>query len=193
LTPSRDPLAHHRTVVRIALDALPRLGHRLPDRVPQLVELFFGDGPGPNWRSTVQAQMQLTGQDREQAEAALLAALNQLGALVFKTTWFDEDPVKQTAAIEETLRYVSGRDRQVRSRAAQEAWLEHWELQQHPPPDLIPKRPRMPGSHPTDQPGEMTIGPASPEIMAYVRQLNRTEAQCLEAWTRWASPSTDDR
>jgi hypothetical protein len=169
LAANPDPLVHHRTVVRTALDALHQLGHRLPDRATDLANLFAESGPGPNWRSAVQAQMQLAGQDQEQAEAALLAVLNQLGALAVKTTWID-DPAKETAAIEETLRHVSGRDRQVRSRAAQAAWLEHWKLQQHPPPGLIPKRPEMPpGSQRTDQLGVISIRPASPEIMTYVR------------------------
>jgi hypothetical protein len=193
LTPNCDPLAHHRTVVRTALDALHSLGHRLPGRAADLATLISDSGPGPTWRSAVEAQMQLTGQEQEEAQAVIVATVQQVGALCFQTTWF-EDPAMQAAAIEEILRYISGRGRQVRSRAAQEAWRRHWELQKHPPPGLVPKRPSRPLElRRGDQLGEVTIGPASPEIMTYVRQLNRTQAQWLEEWARWAGPSKDDR
>jgi len=124
--PAPEPVgleAHRRLVefsVQHALrvEAATRAGH-LP-REPR----GNRSDRGELWESAVRQQMRLAGEDRDAANEAVTALVNQMVRLAENASWFPgtEDG---RAAVEESIRYTVF-DSEVPSLSAQRAWREDW-------------------------------------------------------------------
>ncbi len=122
--PAPAGLEAHRRLVEFSVqhalrvEAAARAGH-LP-REPR----GNRSDRGELWESAVRQQMRLAGEDREAANEAVTALVNQMVRLAENASWFPgtEDG---RAAVEESIRYTVF-DSEVPSLSAQRAWREDW-------------------------------------------------------------------
>ncbi|MFC1419802.1 hypothetical protein [Streptacidiphilus cavernicola] len=124
--PAPEPVgldAHRRLVEfsvqnAIRVEAALRAGH-----LPRDPRGSRGDRGGL-WESAVRQQMRLAGEDREAANEAVTALVNQMVRLAENAAWFP-GTADGRAAVEESIRYTVF-DSEVPSVAAQRAWREDW-------------------------------------------------------------------
>ncbi|MFC1413719.1 hypothetical protein ACEZCY_31665 [Streptacidiphilus sp. N1-12] len=122
--PAPAGLDAHRRLIEFSVqhalrvEAAVRAGH-LP-REPRGNRTDRGD----LWESAVRQQMRLAGEDRDAANEAVTALVNQMVRLAENAAWFPgtEDG---RAAVEESIRYTVF-DSEVPSVAAQRAWRADW-------------------------------------------------------------------
>jgi hypothetical protein len=114
---------------------------------------------GDLWESAVRQQMRLAGEDRDAANQAVTALVNQMVRLAENASWFPgtEDG---RAAVEESIRYTVF-DSEVPSLAAQRAWREDWGREMSTPRDT-----------PQDR-------------MQALREREQMAASWLEQWQSW--------
>lgn len=130
---AEEPLGlndHRRLVDFCVADALrveaAVRAHRLP---------LGGAAQGEQWRTlwdrAVRQQMRLAGEDRHEANESVTALVNQMVSLAQFADWF-ADPEAGEAAVEESIRFTALAS-EVRSAAAQRAWLRQWHRLDEPP------------------------------------------------------------
>jgi hypothetical protein len=126
--------AHRRLVefsVQHALrvEAAVRAGH-----LPREPRGNRGDR-GDLWESAVQQQMRLAGEDRDAANEAVTALVNQMVRLAENAAWFPGTDDGR-AAVEESIRYTIF-DSEVPSVSAQRAWRADWMQELHAREDAV--------------------------------------------------------
>jgi hypothetical protein len=82
---------------------------------------------GELWETAVRQQMRLAGEDRDAANAAVTALVNQMIRLAEQADWFPGTEDAE-AAVEESIRYTVF-DSEVPSLDAQRAWRAAWSAQ----------------------------------------------------------------
>jgi hypothetical protein len=120
--PPASGLEGHQALARVMIamtQARMAAGDALPD--PSL-----GSDYARRWEVATRAQMDLAGQQRDQAEDEIHSMVNHLCQLAESARWFS-NPDLAGRAIGETLDHVAyGRDGQ--SAPAQQAWARYWGL-----------------------------------------------------------------
>jgi hypothetical protein len=92
----------------------------------------LGGDYAQRWEVATRAQMNLAGQRRDEAEAAIHSMVNHLCQLAQSASWFSEAGLAGDA-VGETLEHVAyGRD--VASAEAQHAWARYWDMHGQQPP-----------------------------------------------------------
>ncbi|KAB2348326.1 hypothetical protein [Actinomadura rudentiformis] len=163
----------HRTLVRACLEQTAEFASRSRDRGrDRRGRRFRGVLPeryGDMWDAAVRAQMRLSDQSREEANAAVTALVNQLTQLQEKAVWFADERLRE-AAVTETLLYWSGLTERVRSRPAQRSWHHAWAVRT------------------TGLARQLGGTEASPEeLRRRHRDIRSAESAWLDAWTTWAT------
>lgn len=163
LPPARGLEGHRDLVDWVVADterhrAAMAAGHRY--RRPR----DWGSEAERRWESAVRAQMRLAGQERDEADEAVTALVNQMVMLVENADWFAETGLRRTA-VEESIRFAVF-DSDVPSRAAQEAWSRAWPAQAAPP--------MPPASQPTEP------------ILGRILEIERGRTECLHLWRAWS-------
>jgi hypothetical protein len=126
--PPASGLAGHQALARAMIattQARMAPGHAA--RGPSL-----GSEYAQRWEVATRAQMELAGQQRDQAEDEIHSMINHLCQLAQSANWFSS-PDLADKAIAETLDHVAYL-RDVPSGAAQQAWSRYWSLHGQEPP-----------------------------------------------------------
>jgi len=182
LPPVQGLEAHRRLVdqsVRRALGIEADLRARRRPRSPR------GEpgSSGELWERTVRQQMRLAGEDRETADQAVTALVNQLVQLAGRTDWFPGSADAE-AAREESIRFtVFGSE--VPSARAQRAWQLEWSRRTEeavPPPDAPPPDVPPPDVPPPDVP---MPDPGPRGVRGRMRRRLDARAAWLELWQEW--------
>lgn len=167
LPPVQGLEAHRQLVDRSVRDALRLEADLSAGRRPRSARGDRADA-GELWERTVRQQMRLAGEDRETADEAVTALVNQLVLLAQQTDWFPGTAAAE-AAVEECVRYTVF-DSEVPSVAVQRAWRAEWSR-------------RMADSGPrggTGTPGDDVSDPRE-----RMRRNLRGREQCLALWREW--------